>query len=117
MSQDENDLVQWVSAMLLGELTQGGNTDWSITIDGRTVRWATRPRWSLPPAVLPPFGLGPHSGSTTETLDVYLYPFPNPYSHNPSYRKRGQVNSGHDLRRARMHTPTNQTADHRATKY
>ena len=27
MSQDENDLVQRVSAMLLGELTQGGNRD------------------------------------------------------------------------------------------
>src|SRR3990172_125393 len=27
MSQDENDLVQRVGAMLLGELTQGGNRD------------------------------------------------------------------------------------------
>jgi len=27
MSQDENDLVQRVSTMLLGELTQGGNRD------------------------------------------------------------------------------------------
>ena len=27
MSQDENDLVQRVSTMLLGELTEGGNRD------------------------------------------------------------------------------------------
>jgi hypothetical protein len=62
-------------------------------LQGPSATSATRPRRSLPPAVLlPPFGLRPHSGSSTaETLNTHLYPLPNQYSHNAWYRKRGQA--------------------------
>ena len=61
----------------------------TTTTSGRTAVWITRPPPSSPPRVLLPLRLRLRSSSTRE--DKKHYPFPNPYSHNPWYKKWGQV--------------------------
>ena len=64
---------------------------WSTTTGGLTVRWGTGPRRSLPTAVLL-LALRLRLRSSSSTAEpLKLYPLPNPYSHNPWYRKRGQA--------------------------
>ena len=64
-----------------------GRSDTTTT--GRTAAWATRPPPSSRRRVLLPLRLRLRSSSTPE--DKKHYPLPNPYSHNPWYKKRGQV--------------------------
>jgi len=81
-------------------------SDWKedYTSTGPTAPSATRPPPSSPPRVLLPLRLRLRSSSTREPKKHY--PFPNPYLHNPRYRKSKLVTS------AGPHSPGFETCQH-----
>src|SRR5690606_2822779 len=70
------------------------------TIGGPTAAWVTRPPPRSPPAVWRPLRLRLRSSQTAAVMKSKRYPFPKPYSHNPWYRKWGQISHGGGVERA-----------------